>query len=345
VDGNKNNQGEIGDRVDGANFVQLGANSHFHNVWSVNSPGDGVEPFGDNVTIDNCIFKDNTEQDVHVWGSNVTVSNNVCLRNEKDGAIRVYSTDTKGGDSRALDISDNVIKNPNTYGIEVNQDGALTTDSRIEGNLLVDCGGKNTALQPDGMHLTTLTNSVVADNTIVNAQRHGIKAEVINGTAITGNVFEDNLIREAGGSGMKLMDGDQMIVRNNVLKENGKQGAQFIFNLSNMPVPRAQLWCEENKIFDNNQDTGSDDAGIQLYAANGTVAGPAFRRNEIASPSGEPLHQNGIKTETQNGGSIDGVTLEDNTIGSVAYKPYQLPPADTRGSVGGNNPRVGSSEG
>lgn len=348
VNGNKSNQGTITDVADGANFVQLGGNSHMNNVWSVNSPGDGVEPFGDNVTIQNCIFRNNTEQDVHIWGSHCTVSGNVMLGNLKDGSIRVYSTADKGGDTRGHVISDNTIINPSTYGIQVQQSGAITKHSRIEGNVIINPGGSaGNADQNAGIWLNTLQESVVADNTVVNAEGDGIVVAPSGGKSrrsTEGIEIRSNSVSNCGGTGITVRSSRQPHIAGNTVKECGGRGIQFLFNGNNCPADSVKTASiKDNEVISNNQtDNGS--AGILLYAANGELNNARVKRNEVIAPGStpNPQHETGVVFNIGSGGDIGGLSLVGNAVKGTAENggTFMTPDASKIASVARNTPRV-----
>jgi len=322
VDGNRANQGTITDAIDGANFVQLGENSHMHDVWSVNSPGDGVEPFGDGINVHDCTFRNNEEQDVHVWGNNTTVKDNLCIGCQEDGSIRVYTTDTKGGDVTGFVCKDNVIVNPVTSGIEIQQEAALTIDPVIEGNVIIGAG-------EHGLFIRTATRPRIRDNTVLNPSTHGILVDLWTlQTGTSSPRIERNDVRGAT-QGIRVYDVPDTRIKQNTVEMCDEHGISYT-----SVNAKDRLEIKDNDVRDNNQASATYH-GINIFD-NADISTVVLDDNAVISTT-TPNHAVGINVGGGQG-SINSIELINSRVEGVSTTRYNL--SGTVHRVLDNVPRV-----
>jgi hypothetical protein len=329
VDGNRSNQGTITDAIDGANFVQVGGNSIVHNIWSVNSAGDGVEMFGDDVVVSNSIFRNNEEQDIHFWGSNSVAEGNLCINCQEDGAIRVYTADVKRGDADNIQIKNNTVVNPATYGIGIQQENAVTTNAVIEGNTVVGAG-------LEGIRAVTATKPVVRDNQIVNPTDDGILIDSGAGARSTNPRIYNNEIRGAD-RGIDIANINDPWIEQNSVENCQKDGIRYTSGQSG-----TYTRIKNNNIKDNNQENGVY-RGIVVYAGDGDFGRVVIKDNEILSTT-TPYHQKGIRLNHGSNGSISAANIENNTVRNTNQDEIKTASNVTFDVVSQNTPTMFLSE-
>ncbi|WP_337653289.1 right-handed parallel beta-helix repeat-containing protein [Halomontanus rarus] len=148
IDGNWQNQSM--DEVfgsepepDGHNIAIFAKNVDMSGVRSVNSTGDGVEPFSntENVTITNCIFRNNWEQCIHFNSCKaVTVTNCILDGEETNGLVDTYA----GVDAVTEDVtmSNCILRNGNDHGIIVESGEGSVRDVTFENIVVADTAGR-----------------------------------------------------------------------------------------------------------------------------------------------------------------------------------------------------------
>ncbi|ADQ69135.1 glycosyl transferase [Halogeometricum borinquense DSM 11551] len=358
VDGRRSTQGKLSGSSDGGNFVQLGANSTLHNVWSVNSTGDGVETVGDGVSVSDCLFRNNEKRDIHIRGSNTSVNDNLCENCQEGFAIKVGTATTEKGNISTVEITDNVIDNPVTGGISIGQKSAWATDATIVSNRIVDSGGHgirsetaakgleiagNTVVKSakDGIHVTVTERSAadcirpqVTNNTVRDSGNSGIAVSNLTQERVSAAVasprIKDNDVFGAGQAACRVSNTDDPRIDSNTFEGSQKQGLHVT---SSVTLSRVRI--RDNDIIDNNQADSSFD-GIRTYADNASISALVIRGNEIDSV-GEPQHQRGISI-WDGAGSYSSVHLRDNTVMNQTEVAYGISESDWYSVVRGNYP-------
>lgn len=235
VDGDRQSAGEIDNQVDGHNIAVLGGADGFlmTTVRSVNSTGDGVEPFGTSTAtatrgvIHGCLFENNWEQHVHLNGcKDYVIQSNILNKEINNGLISTY-TSSGTATERCL-VSNNVMRDGENVGLDLVSGGGTVRDIRIEGNHISKTTGAGVLLNEaefsdSAPHRITITN-----NTIENTGKQGIA--LVPKTEMRDIVIQGNTIRDTAYSAIYFQAGDNRyrdieITNNHILNPRTGDGS------------------------------------------------------------------------------------------------------------------------
>lgn len=267
IDGNQQNQGNIGDAEDGHNIKVVGDDFTMRGVRSINSTGDGVEletesaPATKNATITNCQFKNNQEQDIHFHGvHNVTLSNFVATGVHDDGSISFW-TDVVNNEN--IEISNGVIivdPSAGMQGIRMDvQDGS---------------GLKNKEIRLSDLYI-----------------KNGTRGIDIVGTSADGVYMKDVTVdKSRNEAGIRIRGGNHIEMKDVTVKRSQNTGIL----MSDFDGPLTNVWLEGVIVEDSNRGNNSED-GLALDKSGGHELDNIFIRDCDIYCDSSPLQRRGIR--------------------------------------------------
>jgi polygalacturonase len=299
INGNVQNQSTPSDARDGAN-IKSGANVTVHHVKSYNATGDGAEARADGYVVHDNLFIDNFEQDVHFWGSDSVAHDNICIGNKNDGAIRHYNDGNKGlGTAQNVDIHDNLVINPATTGIELeNAQGVEPEGFSIHDNIV-------RGASEWGIHVSRGYDIEIVDNRVFDSALTGIRIESNPAADIT---VRGNRVQGSGEQGIQADGVSGLVIEDNRLKENQKNGIHVFAGDEGL----TDLTIKDNRVFDNNQANGSY-RGIYVVTSDYAFDDVDVIGNKIKSTA-TPYHNFALGLKVTATGSFSNVTVEDNEM-------------------------------
>lgn len=281
VDGNYQNQGNIGGANDGHNIEVVGSNNLIFDVWSKNATGDGVELTSkvspsetrDNRVIGNYL-QDCYEHNIHLHGCHDSIiANNIADGEYNNGMLDCWSdmADTKGN----LIIS-------NTF-----RDG-----------------------QQEGIKLYNPNSGVVATNNwfISNKIVNCTKAGVIVKSGTTNSLVAYNDIKDNGDTGLEINGGDQIRAIGNWIRGGDKHGVRITTGSGAL----SNLFMRRNLIYNNNQND-SNNRGVWVFINGNSYTNIFVEDNDIISDEA-PLHYRPIESFVNNSATITDFYVRDNFL-------------------------------
>lgn len=317
IDGDhQNNNSPYANLEDGHNVTVYANDVTFHNVYSWNATGDGVElwPGVEDVTITGCNFKDCWEQCVHIHGAkHVTVVGNVMDGEVNNGMISTYpGTET----TEDVLISNNTLRNGDNHGVIVTSGNGRVRDVRIQNNTITGMTRFGIKIKQEGTEVALPTDIKVTDNTI---HRCVTGVGILTGRGLT---FRDNDIYRNDANGLRVNAYEpisDLIVEGNEIENNGIAATNY-----GIRVDKNDQTLDKIYIWDNTVDSYiADSAHTQsVYAStgsgtitNGEIVGNHLRgadNAEVYDTTGsfEIRENDGFATENEGTASVaDGGTI------------------------------------
>lgn len=306
IDGNRQSAGDIDNSVDGHNVAILGGADRFlmTMVRSVNSTGDGVEPFGtSNGTatlgiVHGCVFESNWEQHVHLNGcKDYVISSNVMRDEINNGLLSTYAA--AGQTTERCLVSNNVMRNGENVGLDIVSGGGTVRNIRIEGNHISKTAGAGVLLNEATFSDDSPHRITIANNTIENTGKQGIA--LVPNTEMRDVVVQNNTIRNTAYSGIYLHAGE---------------------------VTYRDIEIADNHIVDPRTGDGRAGAAVKMKTVGGEKHRVRFRGGSVVSKgevshdspghdqsekrsSGQSTVDTAFVTNVRDGGVVQDCAIED----------------------------------
>jgi hypothetical protein len=359
IDGNYEQAGTIGTGRDGYN-VSVGKDDNagpanrcqMRGVYSHHGTGDGVEWFGNQGVIANCLFEENNEQHVHPRCQQLTVTGNVMRRENENAMIHLYdydgevvsdisivgnsfydtqeeaiAVDPGEGSCRRISIVGNTFHDLDRAAVDI-KDQSPSADNppknvSVVGNTISKINDSDPAIKNSSGQ-----NVVIANNTI-RPPLGSSSIKVLSDTTVLGN--------DIRGSRIKIKGGEGVSVHNNSIRDSGVGIRSWVS--SDMDG----LSIKNNLI----HDPSSYGIFFNPDKDGGTWSRPLIEGNIIRSPNTTP--SNAMQFEGSESQYGNGLVLRNNETDNngVFYRNKSVSAVHVGNSVpflsGGKNTLEGGS--
>jgi len=287
LDGNQQNNGGEGDgdtitnADDGHNITIYGNDCRLHDVYSVNSTGDGVEFWigSERPLVTNCHFLDNWEHNVHTHGSQDVEVTGCVLHNEyNNGHVDTYCGPGEVNDG--FHFHGNTIIGGQEEGIKVQSGGGTTKNVVIENNVI-----RGTAKQQIKVYHNNVEDNPPTDITVKN-----------------------NICRDGSLQGITVTGGKTVRVYNNEIYRSVQDSL-----VVNGNGPLSDVVVEDNHIVNTGWgNSGSPRNAIFVDAKDEAVSDVDVRDNRVVAPDSNSYIKYGANLNVSGTGSFTDAHLADN---------------------------------
>lgn len=299
----------IDNSVDGHNIGVFSDDFKMISTTSVNSTGDGVEPFQnatDPVIIGNTL-RDNQEQHVHLNGcTGGKVIANTMEGGNNNALISTFAAD--GKTTEDCIIANNTLRGGSTTGINVNPGDGSVTGIDIIGNRFINLNKR-------------AVNSVLASGS------DAVPSEI----TIKNNVMKDVATEQTTrGAAIHFTSGEDVTISNNDIHRPRHSGVYLFASEAANSTALTDFRVLDNTVVDpafntTNSPSGFELDGITLDEAGETMSHIEVRENKIIAKSADSDLEHGIHSQASGSGIVvTGNRIRGQTGGS-AIQYFRLP--------------------